>query len=357
MYKVSISYSFDKEGKEAGNLIKNDLIAALSFIEKTKSLTKSAEAMGISYRHLWNQINQWEKEFSHPLLERGRGKTTELTPYAKRLLWAEKEVQAKFHVEIASLRAGIEQAFAIALDDAKPIVLAGCPDSAVLLLREKLHAKKVLLQVEFNSSLTGLQDLKEKKVLLSGFNFPSGSSSQSEAARLFSPYLDSREQALIGFATRIQSLAVAKGNPLEIYSLLDLVLKKARFVNRPVGTGTRALLDELLKNFGIAPDEINGYDNIVSSASSVATQIASGKADAGICLASIAADLDLCRIPLIKEQYFFCCRKENLNKKELKQLIRYLQSTEWKKEARALQGYDFADSGKVLDIQETLNWQ
>ena len=57
---------------------------------------------------------------------------------------------------------------------------------------------------------------------------------------------------------REQGILIAKGNPLDIYSIEDLAIKKVRFVNRQPGAGTRVLLDVLLKQKKIFPQDING---------------------------------------------------------------------------------------------------
>jgi hypothetical protein len=64
---------------------------------------------------------------------------------------------------------------------------------------------------------------------------------------------------VLNLAYRDQGLIVRKENPLGIKCLKDLAEKKASFVNRQDGSGTRVLLDYKLQAEGIDPSDIHGY--------------------------------------------------------------------------------------------------
>ena len=352
---IVLSYTFSQDSKLTNHFIHNELITILDLVHTLGSLSAVAKEIGISYRHLWNEINRWENEFKEPLLIRERGKACELSAFGNRLLWAEKEVQAKYATQIAELRAGIEQAYAKAIDtEAKIISLRGCSDEAVRLFRDDAIQNKLYLELSFNSSLQGLKDLQDNKCHIAGFNFPLGATSSSKAAKTFSTYL-SKDIKLIGFATRIQGMAVARGNPLSLHSFLDLSLKKAIFINRNEGSGTRVLCDELMTTSGLTSKDINGYENTVNSHALVAASVASGKADAGLCVQSIASHMNLDFVPMVKEIYYFATRDTFLKKEETKKFIQILNENGWLEKASSLEGYDFRDCGKIYDISH-LGW-
>ena len=71
---------------------------------------------------------------------------------------------------------------------------------------------------------------------------PQQPGADSLPARTYKPLLKPGRHKLIGFARRSQGLIVARGNPLGIRVLNDLQRDGVRFVNRPLGTGTRVLL-------------------------------------------------------------------------------------------------------------------
>ncbi|NMD17934.1 MAG: molybdopterin biosynthesis protein MoeA, partial [Synergistaceae bacterium] len=73
---------------------------------------------------------------------------------------------------------------------------------------------------------------------------------------------ETRSWRRIKLFKRQQGFLVRKGNPAGIHSVKDLAVTGAFFVNRQPGAGTRVLFDHLLKEAGIDPGLINGYDNI-----------------------------------------------------------------------------------------------
>ena len=69
--------------------------------------------------------------------------------------------------------------------------------------------------------------------------------------------------AIVNFCKREQGVLIQKGNPAQIQSVADLAKPGMRIVNRPLGTGTRLLLDQELKKAGIRGDKIDGYNHEV----------------------------------------------------------------------------------------------
>lgn len=346
MPTVSLEYAFSDSGRRT--TLHNRITATLTAVAETGSLMKASSALGYSYRHLWNLVNNWEKELGVPLLERGRGHVGTLSPVAKRWLSAEKEVLAHYAETLTSLRSDLERSFACAVNEDMPLIrLAGCPDEAISLLRQEALGRKFLLEVNFNSSLCGLQELTAGRCEIAGFNFPLGENTKTALPREFRKYFETGELMMIGFATRIQGLAVAAGNPRNLCSMLDVSFKQARYVNRTPGTGTRILCDSLLRAAGIRPEEIVGYDNVAASHEAVAAQVALGKADAGLCIQSVTDRAGISFIPLVKEAYYLACRKTFVQTEAGKMFMKALTEGAWREKAQSLTGYDFGLLGKV----------
>ena len=108
---------------------------------------------------------------------------------------------------------------------------------------------------------------------------------------------------LLNVAHREQGLIVKKGNPLGIKGLTDLAGGKCTFVNRQDGSGTRVLLDYRLKENGIDPAGIKGYDRIANTHMEVGLEVFSGSADVGLGIMTVAKMLDLDFIPLTTERF------------------------------------------------------
>ena len=156
------------------------------------------------------------------------------------------------------------------------------------------------------------------------------------------------EMVLVKGVGRIQGLMVAPGNPLDIKGVEDLT--RVKYVNRQRGAGTRVLLDYKLKQAGISPAEVDGYEAEAATHMAVAAQVASGEADCGMGVYSAAHAMGLDFIPVGEEEYDFVMRPETLGMPEMKSFLRLLTSEEFKAELHKLGGYTFNQIGTVKTI-------
>lgn len=137
-----------------------------------------------------------------------------------------------------------------------------------------------------------------------------------------------------------------KGNPLNIQGFQDLSRKDVRIVNREKGSGARVLLDEQLRSFGITPNDVAGYHDIVTDHLSAASQVSSGKADIGVGSQHAAHMAGTDFIPVISEQYDVVVLKQN---RELVQSVQdILNSEEFKSQLSQLSGYDTKMTGRLI---------
>lgn len=157
------------------------------------------------------------------------------------------------------------------------------------------------------------------------------------------------EMVLLKGVRRIQGLMTAKGNPLGIRGIEDL--KKVRFVNRQRGAGTRVLLDYKLKQAGIKPEDVDGYDAEAATHMAVAAQVAGGEADCGMGVYSAAHAMGLDFIPVGEEEYDFVMRPETLDMPEMKSFVRLLGSDEFRAKLNELGGYSLEGSGEIIKIK------
>jgi putative molybdopterin biosynthesis protein len=153
---------------------------------------------------------------------------------------------------------------------------------------------------------------------------------------------------VLRFASREQGFIVAKGNPKKITGFNDLTRKDIQFVNRQKGAGTRFLFDSMLASYEINPAEITGYTNEEWNHLSTASYISRGMADVAFGIQSAASHLGLDFIPIAKEQFDLVFRFTEDNKEKLNELIRYLQSDNFKNSLTDLEGYDVQELGKVI---------
>lgn len=161
--------------------------------------------------------------------------------------------------------------------------------------------------------------------------------------------LPEKKVVLINLVYRIQGFIVRKGNPKNIRNFEDLKREDVIFINRQAGSGTRLLLDKHLRELGINPLEIKGYENEEYTHMGVAQAVASGRADVGLGILAAAKALDLDFIPITEERYDLLIAKEFLDLEIIQALLDIIKNDkEFRNAVLALGGYDIRDMGKVI---------
>jgi putative molybdopterin biosynthesis protein len=338
-------------------LLRNALMDLLQAVREQGSIAAAAKSLGMSYRHVWGELKKWETKLNQNLIVWEKGMPAELSEFASKLLWAERQAQARLAAPIEALMAELERTFAVAFDpDAHLLTLYASHDDALVRLREFTAGQSLHLDIRFCGSVDAVRALNEGRCELAGFHTLSQPKLNSLSAQTYKPLLKPGQHKLIGFAQRTQGLLVRPGNPLKIHSLQDVMAKRLRYVNRGLGTGTRLLLDELLTNQGLASDQLMGYDHQELSHSAVANCIASGQADAGLAIESAALSSGLDFVPLASENYWLVCLKSALDSPPVLALRKHLGSPEWQTALQAMLGYQANQSGNVHSLSKELPW-
>ncbi|BAF60797.1 molybdopterin biosynthesis enzyme [Pelotomaculum thermopropionicum SI] len=161
-------------------------------------------------------------------------------------------------------------------------------------------------------------------------------------------YLPGIKVYLVNLVYREQGLILARGNPKKICGLEDLVREDVRFVNRQRGAGTRILLDYRLKEMGLDPARIRGYDYEEYTHMAVAAAVKAGAADAGLGIRAAAQALDLDFIGIGEERYDLCVPAGHWDTPYIRRLLEVMAMPEFQEEVRKLGGYDLRDCGRVM---------
>ena len=155
--------------------------------------------------------------------------------------------------------------------------------------------------------------------------------------------------SLVECVGRTQGLMLAAGNPLNITSLEDLCREGLRYVNRQKGSGTRVLIDYLLKTRSIDTAQISGYDREEFTHTSVAAQIAGGTADAGMGIYSAAQIYGLDFLPVCTEQYDLLIPDSAMETAAVQKLLEVLKSDAFRERLEAMGGYTLKNPGTVRE--------
>ncbi len=168
-----------------------------------------------------------------------------------------------------------------------------------------------------------------------------------------------RDAVLVKGYLREQGFIVARGNPKKIAGFEDLIREDVRMINRNKGSGTRLLLDINLNclagKIGLSFDEltkrIEGYEVEAKTHDAVASAVATGKADVGIGIKSVANLYGLDFIPLRSEEYDFLIPKDRLEKEPIKMFLKILKSREFARELERVGGLKvYERTGEMIEI-------
>ncbi len=163
-------------------------------------------------------------------------------------------------------------------------------------------------------------------------------------------YLEGVPVHVFNLVARDQGLIIQEGNPKEVKGIGDLKRDDITFVNRQPGSGTRILFDYKLKEMGIDPARISGYENEEYTHMNVAVSVLNGMADVGLGIMAAARALDLDFIPVIKEQYDLVVPSSFADDPKIELIIGVARSKEFRERVKELGGYNPAKSGDLWKV-------
>ncbi len=138
---------------------------------------------------------------------------------------------------------------------------------------------------------------------------------------------------------RMQGILVPRSNPKGIFSVEDFSRETVRIANRQPGAGTRVLLDALLQEKGVSPENVKGYGVVCTTHLDAASRVASGSADAALGIKAAADAFGLDFLPLAEEPYELIIPEKYLSHPGIEILLVCLQNSEWKHRVELLGGY------------------
>ena len=227
------------------------------------------------------------------------------------------------------------------LDDTA-IGMLGC-DPAVALLEPGLRRYGVKLIWTEESSYQALCGLARGEAHVAGCHL------KDEATGLFNLSWVQRivpfPCTLVTFAAWREGLIVAPNNPRGIRDIDDLTAPGITMVNRQVGSGSRSLLDRLMREQGIIAAALAGYGREVSGHMAVARAVAAEAVDAGIGVQAAASALGLGFVPLEEERYDLVIPNHLVDQPGVQPLLHLLQRPGLRRRVEALGGYDTSQMG------------
>jgi len=232
----------------------------------------------------------------------------------------------------------------------RTLVIIGSHDNTLDLLANELMGlpEPVRLASTHLGSMGGLTALRNGSTLVAGAHL-----FDPETADYNFPFIERHLQgldiAVINLAIRHQGLIVPKGNPAGIKCLEDVAAKGLRFINRQRGAGTRILLDHHLRQAGLQPADLTGYDKEEYTHMAVAVNVLTGGADCGLGIHAAARALDLDFVPLARERYDLVMTADAVQADpKVGALLELVRREDFQKAVQALGGYETSLTGRQM---------
>lgn len=223
---------------------------------------------------------------------------------------------------------------------ARPAVLLGSHDP---LLEWAMRESRCGLAANFDSSLDGLERFAGHQGIATGLHIPdtTGAGWNVEAVR---EKLTGQPVVVVEWARRQRGLIVPQGNPAGIKTLSDA--RTRTLAARQPEAGSQMLFARLLGEAGLAGSDID-WSPPARSETDAALLVQDGSAEMSFGLASVAFQLRLEFIPIVKERYDLAVDRRAWFDPPLQALTAFCRSPEFAARAEALSGYDISGQFQV----------
>lgn len=231
------------------------------------------------------------------------------------------------------------------------LVVIGSHDPLLDEVADMLHLEdsSLFMSSSHVGSMGGIMAIRRGEAHAAGchlLNTQDGSYNRS----FLKKYFPRGDVKLVRCVGRQQGLMVARGNPLNIQKFSDIAAEGVRYVNRQNGSGTRILTDYLCKQENLDTSAIYGYDREELTHTSVAAQIVSDSADAGMGIYSAAKLYGLDFIPICIEEYDLIIPDHAWEAPMVRQLIATLKSDGFRDKILSLGGYTVENPGEIIPL-------
>lgn len=150
---------------------------------------------------------------------------------------------------------------------------------------------------------------------------------------------------LVEWAIRRQGLLVAKDLTDSIGGISDL--RGKRLVRRQPAAGAGILLNYLLQEAGIAPDEVSFSKDTARTETDAAVAVASGRADAAPGLEAMARQFGLAFVPTQLERFDLVVDRRSWFEPPFQALLEFCRGEAFAAKAEELGGYNLSGHGRV----------
>jgi len=229
------------------------------------------------------------------------------------------------------------------------LVAIGSHDNILDLMANFLHrlSPPVRLSSAHVGSMGGIMAIRRGEAHFGGSHLLDEESGEYNVS-FIKRFLSDLPLKLINLCYREQGFIVSKGNPFDIQSFTDIIAKDLSFINRQKGAGTRLLTDKIVRDSGLEPEQIAGYNHEEYTHMNVAAAVLSGSVDVGMGIRAAALALELDFVPIAEERYDLIVPTLFLDDARIKAALELMSNDTFRSRIEDLGGYNLRDCGSVM---------
>jgi len=231
----------------------------------------------------------------------------------------------------------------------RTLVAIGSHDNILDLMANSLHQLNppIRLSSAHVGSMGGIMAIRRGEAHLGGTHLLDEETGEYNIT-FIKRFLANMSLRLVNLCYREQGFIVPKGNPKRIESFADIIAHKLLFINRQKGAGTRLLTDKIIRDSGLDPGHIPGYDHEEYTHMNVAVAVLSGTADVGMGIRAAAVALDMEFVPVAEERYDLVIPEAFIPDARVQAVLDLMDDRQFKQKIQQLGGYNLRDCGKTL---------
>jgi putative molybdopterin biosynthesis protein len=224
-----------------------------------------------------------------------------------------------------------------------PLVLAGSQDPLLdWAVRESGSALASLCR----GSMDGATRLVDGRAMVAGLHVLDPASEQyNQPQRVGLGGM--RDLVIIHWATRLQGLLLAPGNPQGVTGVEDLARHGLRIAFRQSEAGSDTLFRWLLKQRDVEHARLQLAPNPSLTEDDLALAIREGDADVGLAIETSARRHGLHFIPLHEEKFELALRRRSYFEPAVQRLLDFARGKRFRERATSMGGYDVSKLGVV----------
>jgi putative molybdopterin biosynthesis protein len=328
---------------EEGRIVVDETTGMLlKLIEKCGSILCASRSLGIAYSRAWERISRLERLLGRRIVEARRGGRggggAKLTEAGREILSAFIRAYRRVHGHEPQAQLAPEAGGAGAL------VYAGSNDPALQRLIGLARQRGVPLEAYWLGSLRGLAAVLLGEADIAGVHVPNVDGKDYNTGLLQVAGMGTSLVLVRGYM-RLQGFITSRR--LSYREIVEGLLSgRLRLVNREEGSGTRILLERILRReaekLGVAEPLdrlVKGWDDTVNTHLEVAERIARGEADVGLGVECAARLYGLHFTPVTWERFDFITAQRSLEDGLVKNFLETLCSAEFKELISTMPGY------------------